>query len=159
VGAVHGPQGDEYFTLHNKSIASPMVIENYIRGWSGTMGMYAVQLADGALRKTGVLPDPVKPAATLADIPVVKAFVVRYPSAQAQSIADFNDHYKASKVVIDTVQYLAKQGEADAAIREANLDPMKLFRIDAIHEGLSNAHRTIQLIEKNPSFSPTKSAS
>jgi hypothetical protein len=85
--------------------------------------MYAVQVADGALRKTGVLPDPVKPAATLADIPVIKAFVVRYPRPRRSRSQDFNEHYKASKMVIDTVQYLAKQGEADAAIKEAGHRP------------------------------------
>ena len=31
------------------------------------------------MRKSGVMPDPVTPTPTLADIPVVKAFVVRYP--------------------------------------------------------------------------------
>lgn len=144
VGAVPG--------MHESSLASPLVIDNYVRGWSGTMGAYAIQIADAALRKSGVLPDPVLPAATLADIPVIRAFVVRHPSAQAQSIQDFNEHYKESKMVVDTITYLAKQGEPEAAMREARLDPVSLIKLDGIHEALGNSQRVVQLIYKNPSF-------
>jgi hypothetical protein len=140
--------------LHASSAASPMVIDNYIRGWSGSLGVYAVQIADAALRKAGVLPDPPVPAKTLADMPVIKAFVVRYPSSQAQSIQDFYDHYAESKQVVDTVQYLARQGEAEAAMREARMDPTKLIKLDNIHAALGNAQRVIQMVYKNPTMQP-----
>lgn len=140
--------------VRESDAASPVVIDNYIRGWSGTLGVYAVQIADAALRKSGVLPDPVKPEPALADIPVIKAFVVRYPSAQAQSIADFNEHYKHSKMTVDTVTYLARQGDADAAVKEANLDPINMIKLDAILEGIGNAQRVVQIVYKNPNFPP-----
>ena len=68
------------------SFASPIIIENYIRQWSGGLGMYTLQIADKALRSTGALPDPPKPDDTLADVPFIKGFIVRYPSASAQSL-------------------------------------------------------------------------
>src|SRR5204863_8151537 len=89
--------------MHDSSFASPIVIDNYIRGWTGTLGTYAVQIADAALRKAGVLPDPIQPARTLADIPAIRAFVVRYPSASAQSIQDFYDRYDKSAKLSATV--------------------------------------------------------
>jgi hypothetical protein len=61
-----------------------------------------------------VLPDPVKPLDTLSDLPVIKAFVIRYPSASAQSIQDFYDDYFASKRLYDTKMMLAKEGDLDA---------------------------------------------
>lgn len=140
--------------MHDSSFASPIVIDNYIRGWSGTLGTYAVQLADVALRKTGVLPDPIRPAGTLADIPGVKAFVIRYPSAQAQPIQDFYDNYAKSEKVITTIKHLASMGDAQAALREAQLDPGALVKLDGIHKGLANAQSMIQMVDKNQSIKP-----
>lgn len=139
---------------HDKSIASPIVIDNYVRGWSGTLGTYAVQIADAALRKSGVLPDPVKPADTLADIPVIKAFVVRYPSAQAQSIQNFHEDYQKSKTLMDTITYLAKQGNVEATLKEARAEPSLMIKLDGIQHALSEAQQVIQLIYKNQNIPP-----
>jgi hypothetical protein len=65
-------------SMHGSSFASPLVIENYVRQWSGGLGMYALQIADAALRKTGVLPDPIRPASTLSDIPFQRRLRSRY---------------------------------------------------------------------------------
>jgi len=53
----------------SRAISSPILIENYVRGWTGGLGMYLLDFADWSLRKSGVLPDPVLPTKTLADIP------------------------------------------------------------------------------------------
>lgn len=132
------------------TIAAPAIIENYIRQWSGGLGMYAVQLADLSLRKAGVLPDPIKPASTLADIPFVKAFVVRYPSAGAQPIQDFYDQYDSHKQVLDTVNYMAKQGDFQSAVRLSQLHPEAMVKMAGVKEGLSNAQKFIQMVTKNP---------
>jgi hypothetical protein len=139
-------------SMHGSSFASPLVIENYVRQWSGGLGMYALQIADAALRKTGVLPDPIRPASTLSDIPFVKGFVVRYPASSAQSIQDFYDRYSKASKVRSSIKYLAQQGDVEAAIRESRLDSTLLVRMEGIHEGLSNAHRVLMLIDKNQSF-------
>jgi hypothetical protein len=73
-----------------------------------------MQAADAGLRKAGALPDPVKPTPTLADIPVVKAFMVRYPSATTQSIQDFYDQHEVTKKFYDTWLAKAKEGDVDA---------------------------------------------
>jgi len=135
--------------FHDKSIASPLVIDNYIRGWTGTMGNYIVDLADLALRKTGVLPDPVEPAPQLADMPIIRAFMIRYPSASAQSIQDFYERYNEATTVYSTVSYLARQGDVESAMREAQIDPAMMVRMQGIHQALSNAHRFIQAVNKN----------
>jgi hypothetical protein len=100
-----------------RALTSPILLENYLRGWTGNLGMYALQLADAGLRNAGIVPDPPMPASTLADIPIVKAFVVRYPSSSAQSIQDFEDQYAGNKVFLDTWRAMARNGDAGAMAR------------------------------------------
>jgi hypothetical protein len=45
-------------------VTSSIVIENYIRGRSGNLGVYALNAADTVLRKAGVLPHPPKRSPT-----------------------------------------------------------------------------------------------
>jgi len=144
IGAIPG--------AHDKSAASPMIIDNYIRAWTGTLGVYALQTADIALRKTGILPDPIRPASTLADMPVLRGFMVRYPSGQAQSIQDFYDSYDKATKVVNTIRHLARQGDAEAALREASIDPVEMVRLQGIHQALGQAQRVIQLVDKNPTM-------
>jgi conjugative element/phage-associated large polyvalent protein len=141
--------------LHDKSIASPIVIDNYVRGWTGSLGVYVTQALDAGLRKAGVLPDPPQPLPTLADIPVVKAFVVRYPSATAQSVADFYEKYAERKKVYDTFQYLVKNGDPDAAIKEANLNPAAFSQMEGAHETIGTLNNAIRMVWKNPDMTPS----
>jgi hypothetical protein len=134
-----------------RATTSPILMENYIRGWTGGLGMYALQAADASLRKAGVLPDPVKPTDTLADIPVVKAFVVRYPSANAQSLQDFYDQHETTKTFYDTWLAKAKEGDVDAMSRiQAAGGPMMFVRLDAIKDTLSQHSKLVRDIYKNP---------
>lgn len=133
------------------TVASPSIMENYIRQWSGGLGMYAVQLADAGLRKAGVLPDPVMPVATLADIPFIKAFVVRYPSAGAQPIQDFYDRFESKMQVLNTMKYLTKSGDVTASIKLANMNPDAIGgQLTGIKNALANQQKFIQLVYKNP---------
>jgi hypothetical protein len=136
-----------------RALTTPALIENYVRAWSGGMGMYIFNMADLALRKTGVLPDPVLPASTLADIPVIKAFVVRYPSAQAQSIQDFYDSFAYQKRVFDTFMLKAKEGDIAAMKRVQDFDPSAIAQLDDMRASLTIQGQTIRLISKNPAYS------
>jgi hypothetical protein len=115
--------------------------------------MYTLQLADKALREAGALPDPVKPLATLSDLPVIKAFVVRYPSASAQSIQDFYDDYYVKKRIYDTKMYLAKEGDVPAFNRVQRIDPMAWDQLAGIRDTLTDHAQLIRLITKNPRLS------
>ncbi len=136
-----------------RTMTSPILLENYIRAWSGGLGVYAMQAADAALRKAGVLPDPVTPTPTLADIPVVKAFVVRYPSATTQSIQDFYDKHEETKKFYDTWLAKAKEGDTDAMARiQAAGGPIMFVRLDAIKETLTEHSKLVRDIYKNPTM-------
>ncbi len=137
-----------------RALTTPILVENYVRSWTGGLGHYTLQLADKALRETGVLPDPVKPLDTLSDIPVIKAFVIRYPSASAQSIQDFYDDYFASKRLYDTKMMLAKEGDLDAFDKVQNIDPMAWDSMAGIRDTIADQAKLIRLIYKNPDLTP-----
>ncbi len=135
---------------------SPAVLDNYIRAWTGGVGQYALQLADAALIKAGVVQDPIKPEDTLADIPVVKAFVIRHPSATAQSIQDFYDNFSENQQVISTIRFLAKQGDFENLQKELNLEENsdKLINLQGIKQALSTISKMVRMVNKNPDFTP-----
>jgi hypothetical protein len=136
-----------------RALTTPVLIENYVRGWTGGLGMYALKLADGLLREAGVLPDPVMPAKTLADLPVVRAFVMRYPSATAQSIQDFYDKFYANKKVFDTVMAKAAEGDAEAVEKTQGFRPEAMVQLDGIREALTTHSQVIRMVHKNPDIS------
>lgn len=138
-----------------RALTSPILMENYIRGWSGTLGVYALNAVDAALRKAGALPDPPQPASTLADIPIVKAFVVRYPSASAESIQGFYDEYARNKAYFDTFMAKAKDGDIAATqhIQEMG-GPMMFVQLDGIKSVLTEHSQLIRDLYKNPDVPP-----
>lgn len=132
--------------------ASPMVLDNYIRSWGGSLGQYAVQLADKGLQKAGVAPDNVSPTATLSDVPFVKSFVVRFPAAGSNSVQDFFQNYEDNKKVLNTVKHLAKEGDFAALEKEMTMtsNQERLIQLDGIKEALSTQSKFIRLVNKNP---------
>jgi hypothetical protein len=138
-----------------RALSSPILIENYVRAWTGGLGNYAVNIADASLRKAGVLPDPPKSASTLADIPFVKAFVVRYPTASAQSIQDFYDGHDRNKAYFDTWNARAKEGDAEAMARiKAAGGPAMFARLDDVRKTLNQHSQLIRDVFKDPGTKP-----
>lgn len=102
-------------TLGNTSFASPMVIQNYVRQWTGTLGDYALQLADKIGQKAGAYSKPADTDGTWSDVPVIKAFAVRYPSMGAQPITDFYDNVTEVTQMQATFKRLQKDGDLAGA--------------------------------------------
>lgn len=138
------------------SFASPSVLENYVRGWSGGLGTHIMNAADFALRKAGVLPDPVKPARTLADIPFVKGFVVRHPSAGAEVIQKFYDDYDLQQKYQNTIKTLIKEGAAEESIEvlDRAVAEGAMLDLGGIRKALSAAMKTVRLVYRNPTMRP-----
>jgi hypothetical protein len=140
-----------------RAITSPILMENYIRGWTGTLGIYALNAADAALRKQGILPDPPQPTSTLADIPIIRAFVIRYPSASAESIQDFYDNYERNKSYFTTFMAKAKDGDVAATQHIVDMGgPAMFMRLDAVEKTLNEHSKLVQDIYKNPQVPPAE---
>lgn len=137
-----------------RALTSPILLENYLRAWTGNMGVYALALVDKGLRTAGVVPSPVKPDDTLADVPFVKAFVVRYPSASAQSLQDFRDSYDKNKVYFDTWMAMARSGDLAAAQHVQEIGgPGMMLQLSAIKETISEHSNLVRGIYTNPDIS------
>lgn len=138
------------------SFADPLVIDNYLREWTGGMGTYVKDAMDFSLRKAGVLPDPVMPARALADIPFVRAFVVRYPDAQAASIQEFQDSYHQMAMVQNTFKALIKQGQVTQAQQVMADNPTAFNNLQRIDKTITEQNQMVRAIYKNPSIKPAE---
>lgn len=150
--AVDAPEGSFTGGLA-RALTTPALIENYIRAWTGGMGRYALQIADFGLKQAGISPDIPAPERTLADIPLIRAFVVRYPSASAKSISDFYDRTDAAAKVADTIRNRA--GEGDTAAVEKTLAMQQTFvRLEGMRRVLSEQSRLVHLVNIDPKMRP-----
>lgn len=89
--------------------SSPAIIDNYIQSWTGTLGTYATKIIDQGLKAAHIAEPSQKPASTLADIPFIQSFIVRYPSASLQTIQDFNDRTDAAFQSKNTIEINKKR--------------------------------------------------
>lgn len=138
-----------------RALSTPVLIENYVRAWTGGLGMYALQIADAGLRKADLLPDPPTPAKKLEEIPVVRAFMTRYPSASAQSIQDFHDDYSKDRRYFASWMAKAKEGDVIAMDRIRAIGGERMFfQMDAIKDTLNQHSQMIRMVWKNPDMSP-----
>lgn len=133
-----------------RALSSPTLIENYVRGWSGGLGVYLFKITDAALRKSGTIPDPPKPDDTLADVPFVKAWVVRYPQSGAAPIQDFYDQFNGHKKVFDTVMFLFHHGKGDEAMRELHFDPAAVDQLTGYQKVLGQQANLIRMWSEAP---------
>lgn len=134
-----------------RALTTPILLENYLRGWSGNLGVYALQTADYGLRKAGIVPDPPRPADTLSDIPVIRAFTVRYPSGSAESIQQFYDGYEQNKRFFDSWMARAQEGDVLAMEHIVEAGGPRIFvQLDQIKQVLGEHAKLIRDIWKNP---------
>ena len=140
--------------MKRNKLASPAVIDSIVGNWTGGLGRHTLRLADKVLREAGILPDPPAPAWTMADVPFFKAFVIRYPSASAQSIQDFYENYAEQSQTLKTIKGLARLGEAEFALRELKISGGRFADIEQSYQSLSNLKTMVYLLWKNPFVGP-----
>jgi hypothetical protein len=141
--------------VNKESFLSPAVMENYVKAWSGGYGKYTLEAADLALRKAGVLPDPVKPAKTFTENPFIKGFFVRYPSANPQQILDFRTEFARAEKAANTLKQFQSRFKLDDyqeyLKRESILrDWESVAGDEGVHTAISNIGQLIQLITDDP---------
>jgi hypothetical protein len=133
-------------------VVSPAKLENLIRGYTGGLGMWALNAANASLKTVGIVPARVEPSKQLSDYPLIKAFVVRYPTADTESIQRFFDDYKEAETNLKSAKLLMKRGEladaSDILLKE------EVTRLVGVKTALTNAHRLVDLIYENPDILP-----
>ena len=93
------------------SVGSPARIDSIIQNWTGTLGRYAIQIADAGLKAAGVVDSPEKPGWTLEDLPVIKAFLVRDASGSSEYIQRFYEKDKKAQAIITLKNQLLEEGK------------------------------------------------
>lgn len=137
-------------------LTSPKVIDNYMHSWGGTLGYYAVDVADKGLVAAGIAPKTVKPTETLADIPFVKEFVIRFPSARPESVSQFEDRYKMADQIKNSINFLLKQGDVQGAVKLQSRYELNMERLQGADKAIKNMNATIQKAYQNPDIDPTQ---
>jgi hypothetical protein len=90
---------------------NPIMIDNFARQWTGTIGRYLVQLSDKALIESGMIKDPILPTQPLSKMPVIRAFTAQYPDANSQYITDFYEEYNKISKIVNEIDALEKEGK------------------------------------------------
>jgi hypothetical protein len=131
------------------SFASPLVIDNYIRQWTGGLGAHAVNALDEGLRATGIAPAKLGPEKDWADIPITKAFVARFPDSSVRSVQDFYEKYNELEREAKTGKFLAKRGTPEADMAQVN--PLKPY-----YDALGRQHKLIRDLYRDKDMSPAQ---
>lgn len=98
---------------------SPMKIENLIRGYTGTMGTYAMQLLDAIYRSQG---DSVKASTKLEQMPVIKRFF----ASDSGTVAAYYDMKGEIDQITRTLNVLERTGN-NADLKEYLQEHGKLY--------------------------------
>jgi len=115
-----GYQAGEYTNELIKDIGatinvSPSKLEHTIVGLSGGLGRHALNLADKATVALGIREKKFEePEKDWADYPVIRAFVARFPTTHAESVAKFYDRYKEISSARATYRHLLKTDPGEA---------------------------------------------
>ncbi|MCK9326421.1 MAG: strawberry notch family protein [Bacteroidales bacterium] len=95
---------------------SPRMIENFIRGYTGGLGMYSIKLGEGIGELTGAMGDSNKPSLSASGYPVLKAFMTK-EYVSPQSVQDFYDELNELERKYATTKHT---GKAYMTLKEHN---------------------------------------
>jgi len=138
--------------MEMSSMASPIVLQNYVRAYGGTMGNYGMQAADKALALVGGPTKPPGPTKSWAALPFIRAFTKEYPSANAQPISDFYENWDELQRRKNTMQTLSKVTGDNKKDIMYEQDAVK--RLQAMERGMGAVRKEIKAIESDPVMHP-----
>lgn len=137
------------------SLSSPLMLQNYIRDWGGTLGQNVVSAADAGYRALGLSDRAPAPTKGLADVPVIRAFVSRYPSANAQPIQDFYEKNQEIEQKVNARREALKRGDAATA---KTYEEQVGERTAGIKKQLDAGHREVRRIQNDKEMHPNDKA-
>tara|TARA_R110000782_G_scaffold59562_2_gene123563 strand:+ start:498 stop:4184 length:3687 start_codon:yes stop_codon:yes gene_type:complete len=139
---------------HTK-LDSPIVIDNFIRAWTGSLGRFVVQMTDKGLIEFGIIKDPIKPTDKLTIIPGIRAFNLRDPSGQSEFITDFYKELNKIDKEVNSIIILEKRGEFKEAIElreKINMKNKNVLQLLSIRDALSGINYTIRNIHNTKKY-------
>lgn len=135
-------------TAIGRRYSSPLIMEHLVRGWTGQVGQYVLSALDSAAQATGIVDKVERATPTLADLPVVKSFVFRYPSVSAKSISDFQEEARLMEGRLKSVRNLMKEGTGQAAaLAEELMDSGPMMQFTGIRQALNNMSSVVRAVQ------------
>ena len=135
-------------------ISSPARIESTINNWTGTLGRTFVSVLDKALITSGIVDDPIKPSQTLADIPIIRAFIVRTPSAGSEYITTFYDKYSKVNKIFNSIEKLQKAGDFQEANKLLSNLPAEASILKSSYKIIQDNGQRVRNIYNSKLFTP-----
>ena len=139
---------------------SPAKIENIILGYTGGLGRLALEAADRAVLQ--FIDEPVQPAPSFSDIPVLRSFVSRFPTAGAESVERFYDKYGKMQQTFKTYEVMLKSNMSIKTIQEFEKDNKELLGLylsnreffDGTRGAIGMGYKLITLTFNNRNMTP-----
>lgn len=133
----------------DRTLENPVILDNYMQAWGGTLGQYVVKTLDKGLHTAGIGDLTTKPEMTWAETPFVKEFLLRTPSTKIEAINDFYEKYDKSKQVAASFQLAAKTGDQEKLDYIQKNYGDQMHSLDGIAEALHNHMVAISQITKD----------
>ena len=131
---------------------SPPAIDYLIAGYGGTLGKDMWSLMDSMAQKWEVIDKVNHPQKRLEDLPLVSAFMVKYPNAGSKSLNDFFDKAERFEQTLASIKALMKEGTATSTQRaEYLLMNNDYGRLTNIRGALADMSKMIRIIHFAPS--------
>lgn len=140
-------------------LASPAVIENYIRDWTGIAGGWALKIGDAGLRAAGVTPSDKglnSVDTPWAEEPILNEFATRFPSMKTQSIQDFYQNKDESDKIFNSIRAATKAGNITLASGIASEHSSNMMRLNSISQTVTNGRKMIGMIQDNQTIDPVQ---
>jgi len=140
---------------------SPAKIDNLVNGYGAGLGKYAMSGMDAILVGTGIVVTPPKPAKTLEEMPVIKAFMVRDPiGSGSESVNRVYNEYAQTNAEWTYIKKMVKDGDVEKAKAYAKNHPNA---IDAITytgavDTFSTLNKAVDLIKQSENMNPQEKA-
>jgi hypothetical protein len=81
---------------------SPAILENYVHGYTAALGRMGLETGDMLIEKLGVTDLPPEPSYGMSEIPGLRAFFSRFPTANSKSLEQFYREYNRLEKVFNT---------------------------------------------------------
>jgi len=104
---------------------SPKELQHLWRGYTGTLGMYALDAADIVSRK--LKDKPPKPAMRIDRMPVIGSFVRSVPASRTQYQTDLYDLFNKTRQIERTIDTYVEDGDYEKAQRLYEESASELF--------------------------------
>lgn len=136
---------------------SPAKIENLVNGYFAGLGRYALDTSDFILEQVGLTSPPPAPKKALADLPILRAFIVREPIGNSsESVNRFFKEFERISEQNTLARTLANQGKLSEsqAVLEEHPEIFLFKGMNGIVQDMSEIRKMKELVFQSQKLSP-----